>query len=261
VGETPVQLVAIGAAIVTAVMVATWRVAVRLANASIVDASWAGSIGLLAALYAACGAGYAPRRALAAALALAWSARLALHLGRRSLAHPEDGRYAQLRRRWQPDPDRKFLAFFLVQGATDVVLSLPFLLACFDPTPGLRAVELAAAALAALAVLGEALADRQLAAFARDPENRGRVCQRGLWRWSRHPNYFFESLVWVAFALFALPAPYGGLALVAPALITATLLFATGIPATEEQALRSRGDAYREYQRTTSAFVPWPPAR
>lgn len=101
------------------------------------------------------------------------------------------------------------------------------------------------------------LADRQLARFRADPANKGKVCQAGLWNYSRHPNYFFEWLVWVGYAVFALGSPWGWLGLIAPALMLHFLLNVTGIPMTEELSLKSKGDAYRAYQRTTSAFVPW----
>jgi steroid 5-alpha reductase family enzyme len=111
------------------------------------------------------------------------------------------------------------------------------------------------------AITGEALADAQLAAFKRDAANRGRVCEAGLWRYSRHPNYFFEWLIWVAYFVFAVGSPWGWVALIGPASILYLLLRVTGIPMTEEQSLRSRGDAYRRYQRTTSAFIPWLPKK
>ena len=119
----------------------------------------------------------------------------------------------------------------------------------------------AALALFVLSLLGETLADAQLAAFKRNPANKGKVCDRGLWSVSRHPNYFFVWLTWVSFALFALPATWGWLGLIAPAAILYLLLFVTGIPLTEEQSIRSRGDAYRAYQRRVSAFVPWFPKK
>ena len=110
-----------------------------------------------------------------------------------------------------------------------------------------------------VAVAGEALADRQLAAFQADPGSRGGTCRAGLWPYSRHPNYFFEWLTWVAYAAFALPSPWGWTFVCAPLLMLFLRFRVTGIPMAEEQALRSRGDDYREYQRTTSAFFPWFP--
>ena len=140
-----------------------------------------------------------------------------------------------------------------------VALGVAFLVACLNPAPVLHGTEIAGAALWLLALAGEARADRELAAFKRDPANQGRVCDRGLWRYSRHPNYFFEWLVWVAYFVFALASPWGWIAILGPASILFLLLRVTGIPMTEEQSIRSRGDAYRRYQRTTSAFVPWFP--
>ena len=119
----------------------------------------------------------------------------------------------------------------------------------------------AGAVASAIGIVGEAIADAQLARWRRDVGNRGRVCDVGLWSWSRHPNYFFEIVVWVGHALYALAFPWGGLALLAPALLLASIFKVTGIPATEAQALRTKGDAYRTYQARTSAFIPWPPRR
>ena len=112
-----------------------------------------------------------------------------------------------------------------------------------------------------VALGGETLADRQLAGFKADPSNRGKVCRTGLWRSSRHPNYFFEWLVWVSLFVVALPAPWGWITIFAPALMLFFLLRVTGIPYTEQQSLRSKGDAYRAYQRTTNAFFPWFPKK
>jgi steroid 5-alpha reductase family enzyme len=132
-------------------------------------------------------------------------------------------------------------------------------LAAVNADPVLRWTEWLAIALWAGALAGESVADRQLERFKADAHSRGRVCRSGLWRYSRHPNYFFEWLVWVAYALAATTAPWGALAWACPAVMLFLLFRVTGIPATEAHALRSRGEAYRDYQRTTSAFVPWVP--
>ena len=146
------------------------------------------------------------------------------------------------------------LGFFWLQGLLVVGLATPFLLGTQNATTHWAATEVIALAVLLLALIGEAVADAQLAAAKR----RGLVlCQQGLWRYSRHPNYFFEWLVWVAFALLAHSAPWGWLGWVSPLLMLHFLLNVTGIPLTEELAVRRKGDAYREYQRTTSAFVPW----
>jgi steroid 5-alpha reductase family enzyme len=254
-------LFALGLGLAAAVMAAVFLVARHIRNLSIVDVAWSGLFTPLALLYAALAEGDGARRGLIAALVTLWSVRLAVHLGRRiAAAHPEeDGRYVQLRREWAGRVHVRSFVFFQAQGVLAALLSLPFLIACVDRRPGLGATEIAGAALFAVALLGEALADRQLAAFKADPSHRGRTCRAGLWRYSRHPNYFFEWLVWVAYCVFASASPWGWATVFAPILMFVFLFRVTGIPHTEEQALRSRGDDYREYQRTTSAFVPWPP--
>ena len=149
--------------------------------------------------------------------------------------------------------------FFMLQAALNVFLSLPLLVACLNPAPGIGMLEWLGVAIWALGLAGETLADRQLARFRADPANRGRVCTVGLWRYSRRPNYFFEWTIWVAYAAFALGSPpWGWAGLAMPALMLHFLLNVTGVRATEAQALRSKGAAYREYQRRTSAFVPLP---
>lgn len=232
-----------------------------LDNYGIVDVAWAWAFGPVALYYAWTGGGWEPRRLLVAGLALAWSLRLGVHLYRRVSAHHpvEDSRYIQLRRDWAGRFHRTMFGFFQLQALSVALLSLPFLLPAANARTGFHPLEWAGLALWLLAFAGEALADAQLAAFKRDPANRGRVCDAGLWRYSRHPNYFFEWLIWVGLGVFALASPGGWLALSAPAAILYLLLRVTGIPLAEEQSLRSRGAAYRRYQQTTSAFVPWFP--
>lgn len=243
-------------------MTAVWVVSRRVKNAGIVDVAWAGLFALLAAIDAVLSTSGDPlRRAIAASMMGLWSLRLALHLGRRvlgDLGH-EEPRYAELRRSWGAAAERKMFGFFLFQGLTNALLSVPVLIACANPRPGLSPIEIAGIALWLIAVCGETIADRQLRRFKADPANRGRVCKEGLWRYSRHPNYFFEWLVWVAFFLFALGSPRGWIAAYCPLLMFWFLYKVTGIPATEAHSVASRGEEYREYQRTTSAFVPLPP--
>jgi steroid 5-alpha reductase family enzyme len=236
-------------------------VAKRLDNFGIVDIAWALGFAPLAVLYGMLGGGALPRRLLITAMAVLWSLRLGGYLARRVLGHlqTEDGRYRQLRRDWAENLNVKMFQFFQFQALLLVALSVPFLLAARNSSPALHPLELAAAGLWVLALLGETLADSQLATFKRHAENRGRVCDAGLWRWSRHPNYFCEWLVWVAFAVFALASPWGWVALYCPALMLFFLLKVTGVRYTEDELLRSKGEAYRAYQQRTSAFVPWPP--
>lgn len=233
----------------------------RLDNYGFVDVAWAYAFAPLAAFYAWAAPGWLPRRLAVAALAGAWSLRLGTHLLRRVAAHHpvEDGRYVQLRRDWAGNFGPKMAGFFQLQAASIVLLGIVFLPSMLNPTAHFHRLELLAAGLWLVAIAGEGLADAQLAAFKRDPANRGRVCAAGLWRFSRHPNYFFEWLAWVAYFVGALASPHGWVALIGPASILYLLLRVTGIPLTEEQAVRSKGEAYRRYQQTTSAFVPWFP--
>jgi len=255
-------LLLIGGLVVVLLMLLLWAIHFPLHNAAIVDAGWAGGLGILGLIYAIGGDGWPARRAVVALIAGLWGLRLALHLLiTRVIGQPEEGRYVELRRKWRTNLGWKFLAFFEFQALLCVVLSAPFFLAAANSTAGFNWLEIAGILIWATAIAGESLADRQLNAFKHNPANRGRTCRVGLWRYSRHPNYFFEWLIWMGFALVALTAPYGWIGLISPALILYFLLRVTGIPATEEQAVRSRGDDYRDYQRTTSAFVPWFPKR
>lgn len=256
-------LLALALLLAAGLMTAAFALARRIDNYSVVDVAWSLAFTPLALLYAALGAGWGPRRAVVAALTGAWSLRLGLHLWARIAAHHprEDGRYVELRRRWAPAPATRFFVFFQAQGLLNVLLSLPVLLACSNASPAFSAVELAGVAVFVVALGGEALADAQLRRFKAVPGNAGLVCDVGLWSWSRHPNYFFEWLVWCGFFLLALPAPWGWTSAFAPLLMLWFLLRVTGIPATEEQSLRTKGEAYREYQRSTSPFFPLPPRR
>jgi steroid 5-alpha reductase family enzyme len=256
------RLALLATALALTMMAALWAWHFRLKDAGIVDPGWAAGIGLASLLYALLGSGWPSRRAAVAAMGLIWSVRLTVHLARRMSGEPEEGRYRALRAEWSgkgANVSRRFLLFFLFQGLLDVFLSLPMLLAVLNPEPRFSGREIAGAALWLVSIAGESLADAQLAAFKRNPANRGRTCDIGLWRYSRHPNYFFEWLIWVAWFVFALGSPWGVFAALCPALMLFFLLRVTGIPATEEQALRSRGEEYRRYQRATSAFVPWFP--
>ena len=252
-------LVGVPAALALATMAVAFLFARRIDNFSIVDIVWSFNFTPIAAALALLGPGLPERRLLVLGMVAFWSLRLTVHLARRIAAlHPvEEGRYVELRRRWAGDLAGRFSRFFLIQGALNFFLSAPFLFACMNPSPLPGAAETLGILVFAISLAGEALADAQLGAFRKDPANASKVCRQGLWRYSRHPNYFFEWLVWCAFALVASSAPFGWISWACPALMLYFLLRVTGIPLTEEQAVRSRGEAYREYQRTTSAFAPW----
>ena len=255
----PPLLVATAAAV--ALMCLIFWIGRRMNNFGIVDIAWSWGFALLLAIYLLMADGGLTRDILLAVPVFAWSARLGWHLYRRVMSHhpDEDGRYRQLREEWGDRVGVKMFWFYLLQAIVLVALSLPFLLVARNPEPRVGVVEWIGAGLALAAWLGESLADAQLARFKTDPANRGRTCRAGLWGYSRHPNYFFEWLIWVGFFLMALGSPGGAVAVYCPAVMLYFLLKQTGIPATEEQALRTKGDDYRRYQKTTNAFVPWFP--
>jgi steroid 5-alpha reductase family enzyme len=258
---TPLLLIAFALAGLCALFAALFVVARRIDNYGIVDIAWSYAFAALALFYALLAPGWPVRKALIAAMAGLWSLRLGTHLYRRVMGHHpvEDGRYVQLRKDWAGNFGPKMFVFFQLQAASVVLLGVAFFTVSLNPAPQLHPLEIAGTALWLLALAGESLADRQLAAFKHDPANKGQVCASGLWRYSRHPNYFFEWLIWVAYFVFALASPHGWVTVIGPASILFLLLRVTGIPLTEEQSLRSKGDAYRRYQQTTSAFVPWWP--
>jgi len=240
-----------------AVMVAGWRWQCRRENAGIVDVLWAASLGIGAVFLAAVGNGAVAPRALLAVIGGVWGWRLARHLWRRVWNKPEDGRYRQLRSQWPHNPWR-WLAFFESQALVVVLFALPFVAVAVNPRS--RGPWLAAGALIGLiSVLGEATADRQLARFTADAAHRGLTCRSGLWRYSRHPNYFFEWLHWFAYVALAAGSPLWALSWLGPVVMLIFLWRVSGIPWTEAQALRTRGADYRAYQRSTSMFFPWFP--
>ena len=251
-----------GAGILSSLQLCFWLWQVRTRNAGWVDVGWALGLAVMALLAALLGPAPMERRLLVGLMGGLHGFRLGLHLWRRVATEPhEDGRYQAIRAAWKTGTNARFFAFFQAQALLDVLLGLPFLLAAWNPRPGLHAVEWAAAALWLVAWLGEATADAQLRRFKARPEATGRTCREGLWRYSRHPNYFFEWLTWVGYLLLAVSAPWGWTAVLCPALILYFLLRVTGIPYTEAQSLRSRPEDFARYQQETAPFIPWFPRK
>jgi len=254
-------LQSVGAALLFAVvlMAVIWWISVRINNAGIVDIAWASGFAPMAIFFGVSTHGDPLRRGLVSGMAALWSLRLGGYLYFRVMGHHprEDRRYAKLREEWGAKVNNKMFWFFQMQAALMVVLSIPFLLACLNPAPSISWVEWAGVAVWVVALAGEGVADYQLKMFKGNPANAGRVCQAGLWACSRHPNYFFEWLIWVAFFLFAVASPWGWVTIYCPALMLFFLLRVTGIPMTEELAVKSKGQEYIAYQKSTSAFVPW----
>jgi steroid 5-alpha reductase family enzyme len=235
-----------------------WRWQRTRANAGIVDVVWSFGVGGAAVLVAATGDGAVLPRLLLAVLGGLWGLRLGLHLWHRVRGEPEDGRYANLRKRWGDD-QRKWFAMFQFQALLIAFFSLPFLAVAANPVAGWNAWFVAAIAAWLGSVAGEAIADRQLAKFRANPANKGKTCRDGLWRYSRHPNYFFEWLHWFAYVLLAIGSPLAWLSWAGPLVMYVFLRFISGIPYTEAQALRTRGEDYARYQRSTPMLFPWFP--
>jgi steroid 5-alpha reductase family enzyme len=241
-------------------MTCLWLIQRKTRNAGIVDVAWAFGTGLLGAFFAwGVLDGDASRRLIVGLMALIWGGRLGFYLAVRVMSEAEDGRYQKLRIQWGEKVQVFLFAFFQIQALWAVIFSVPMLAAAANPTPGVRWFDWIGIFIWVVSMIGEAIADRQLARFRNDPANQGKVCATGLWRYSRHPNYFFESLHWWAYLFIAWGSPYWWVAVCGPFVMLFFLFKVTGIPPTESRALESRGDAYRRYQETTSVFFPWPP--
>lgn len=246
-----------GLAVVALAMTLLWLLSLPLKDASIVDPFWAPGFLLVTAVYA-WGAGATTARAwLVLALVALWAVRLGSHLLRRNLRSGEDPRYASMRKE---HGDRfwwvsLFIVFWL-QAVLLWIISAPLLVAVTSPEPlGPWAVT---GTLVFLLGWGmEALADRQLRAFKADPANRGKVLDRGLWRYSRHPNYFGNAVLWWGLWLVAVGAG-GAWTVFGPVIMTFLLLKVSGV-ALLEKDISERRPGYQEYVRRTSAFVPLPP--
>ena len=251
---------------ISLVMMATWLVAeFRLKNAGLVDVIWGTAFfPPLLWYWLNTPDGLFERKLLLVLLFGLAYGRLFIYLIRRFLRQfpVEDARYHSLRVLW--DSENKptawlMLGVFFLQAGLIVLLSAPMAWIMLNPSPQLHWVEWLGLCVGLVAVVFESVADWQLTQFLANSNNQGKVCKTGLWRYSRHPNHFGQWLIWVALWLIACGAPFGWLSLFAPAVMLHFLLNITGVHPTEQQTVRSRGEAYRQYQRETSAFVPWFP--
>jgi steroid 5-alpha reductase family enzyme len=249
------------------VMALAWFVAGWTGRSGWIDAIWSYAVGAGGVVTSLLPLGASDqidaRQWLVAALAALWSLRLGSHIAARTLHGGDDPRYRQLREEWGGKFRARLFWFLQIQAAAAFLLVVTILTAAHRPGDGLSYGDLLGIGIFAIAIVGEAEADRQLARFSAEPENKGKVCDTGLWAFSRHPNYFFEWLVWVAFAAIAivgLSYGFGWLALAGPAFMYWLLVYVSGIPPLEAHMLRSRGEAFRAYQQRVNAFWPGLPA-
>jgi steroid 5-alpha reductase family enzyme len=245
-------------------MTGAWLLQQRTGNSGWVDTIWTFALGLVgaaAALWPIEGAAPNARQWLVAALVTLWSLRLGLHIAIRTAGIADDPRYAAFAKEWGIDAPRRMFVFLQNQALGTIPLAFAIFVAARVPSDGLRPQDYVGVLILLIGIAGEAQADAELKRFRQDPANTGRVCDVGLWRWSRHPNYFFEWFGWLAYPVIGLSLdyPWGLATLLAPVFMYWILVHVTGIPPLEEQMLRSRGDRYRAYQSRTSRFFPLPP--
>ena len=254
------ELLILLAIALSAMMTGAWAIQRATGSSGWIDTIWSFAVGVGGIAAAVLTDGEPMRRAMVFAVIAAWSLRLGLHIASRTRGAGEDPRYARLVEEWGPSASLRLWLFLQVQALAAFVLVLAVYLAAANPAPFPRLVDFVALAVAVVAIAGEAISDRQLAAFRRTPEARTGVMERGLWQYSRHPNYFFEWLYWCAWPLmaFAMPVGWSWLALLAPIQMYWLLVHVSGIPPLEEHMLASRGDKFRALQARVNAFFPGP---
>lgn len=240
-----------------------WLIGKLIRNYAIVDLGWGLCISTVAIIYFLLGDAFSVRKAIFAFMATVWGWRLSYFIfTTRVLSGHEDARYAAFRKDYGDQVDRKFFTnVFQFQGILGTLLSLPFLFPAMNSSIVISPLEIVGLLVFVIGVIGESVADFQLAEFKTDPKNRGKVCDTGLWKYSRHPNYFFEWVIWISFGLVSLASPWGWIGLLSPAVMYILLTQITGIPLNELGQLKSKGVLYEEYKTRTSAFFPWFPKK
>ncbi len=259
-----IVLVTLGLCIVMAI---AWRVQRRTQRSGWIDAIWSFSTGAACIALALAGSlivggTLTPRALLVSAMAACWSLRLGSHIAARApLA--DDPRYADLMRQWGADASRRLFWFLELQAVCILPLALSALIAALNPAAFPSIGDAIGVLIFVIALSGEALADRQLKAFKKQRHPRGAICDVGLWSWTRHPNYFFETMIWLAYPAMAINLSgdynWGWLAFAGAGFIYYLLAFVSGVPLLEAHMLRSHGDAFAAYQKRVSAFFPAPP--
>lgn len=254
-------LVMLGTSIVVVqlMMLLFWGYYLIRRNVSVVDIAW--GIGFIAAVstYFILGDGFFWRKLLVLTIVIIWALRLVKYLSNRFLPERDDPRYVLLLTKWPfaDSPTFQVLTLFAFQGLLIAILSVPFALMNQNLLRYFSTYEVFGLLIWMGGLIGESIADSQMNAFKNNPALAGQVYDQGLWKYSRHPNYFFEWIIWLGFGIMALSSDYGVLGLASPAIMLYLLLKVSGVPLAEAQALKTKGDAYRDYQGRTSSFFPW----
>lgn len=258
----PGVLIAINLGAACALMVVAWAVCTARRNAGLIDGFWGLGFVVIAWMTVALAPSVSSRGWLMAALVTVWGLRLSVFLFRRNWGKPEDRRYAAMREKHgDAFARRSFTRVFLLQAGLAWFISLPVQVAVFSATPAsLTILDWIGASLTLGGILFESVADAQLAAFTRNPANKGQVLDRGLWRYSRHPNYFGEFITWWGIYLLACSTGIGAATILSPLMISVLLIRVSGVPLLEKD-ITARRPGYAEYLRRTPAFVPWFPRR
>jgi steroid 5-alpha reductase family enzyme len=256
------QLMLASACVALSLILWVWLLSLRLGDASIIDVFWGIGFVVISALCVAAGDGSPGRRIVLAAMASIWGLRLAVHIGRRNHGRGEDARYARLRGR---DGHRFWLTslyrIYLVQAALMWLVALPIQVGSGNGSDkGLGLVDLFGVVVWAVGLGFEAVGDLQLTRFRTDPANRWLIMDQGLWRYTRHPNYFGDAVAWWGIGIVALAAGGAWWALIGPAANTVILVQGTG-KRLLEQSIGIRRPGYADYVKRTSGFVPLPPRR
>jgi steroid 5-alpha reductase family enzyme len=236
-----------------------WAVQLKTQNAGIVDVAWSFLTPLVAcALILFDTSPDSTRQYIILMLAVVWGFRLGAYLYGRVMHEVEDGRYRHMRKASGRYAAPVMFVFFQVQATWTLLFAMPFWAAAQNTSEGLSLLDVLGISIWLISIAGEVISDRQLAAFRMNPTNKGKVCQVGLWQYSRHPNYFFEWLHWWAYVLIGFGSAYWWLTWLGLVVMFVFITRITGIPYTEQQSLRSRGQAYVDYQNSTNAFFPFP---
>ena len=262
-------LIAVQWAALALIMAAGWAAWRATRNSGWIDVTWTFAVGIVGAISAILPLGPASdglNHLIVAAMIAAWALRLGIYIASRTAGITDDPRYAKIVEDWGDQAERNMFWFLQVQAFFGVFFVLAVALAAANPAPLLSAGPLLGIILFLVGIAGSATADRQIARF-KEAKATGqtdkRVCDVGLWAYSRHPNYFFEVVIWSAFAVFALDVSgawnWGLIALLAPLCMYWLLRYVSGVPPLEEHMVARYGDDYRAYQKRVSVFVPWPP--